>query len=509
MSSHVGRVGSGWAILRAVSPRHRSLPSRLAASLTLALAVLLVLTMSVAAQDEPDERPDIIVLYLDDVDPHDARLWRHEQRTPTLAKLFDQAGVHFTSAVTETPLCSPGRAALLTGRHTANHDVTENVAAPFDPRVTIATEMREAGYQTMLVGKYLNQLASEVKRHQLKKQAKGWDVFDVIYEDNGKYYDYRMWTREGMKRYRSKPADHITLVTKRRLAEHLAEAPTDEPLFAVASIFDLHQPNVPARKHEGNKRCARIQDWTPPSYGAAVKGKPKWVRKRREFNRAGWPMQTYCEQMLAVDELAAALVRTQKRRGRLDDTIFVFTADNGVAWGIHRLPQRKGVPYATPVPLVFSWPARWGDEVVEIDEVVSNIDLAPTFCAIAGCEMGPFKDGSEAADGLSLLPLLDGEAKSLPRTVVREERSGDYADAPAWRAIRTTAQHPAGRYHYTEWATGESELYDSSEDPWELANLAVDGDHDELVAQLSADLAAEFAEQVDDEPAPGADGTEA
>ena len=69
-------------------PRRRSLPSRLAGSLALALAVLLVLTMTAAAQEEPDERPDIIVLYLDDVDPHDARLWRHEQRTPTLARLF-------------------------------------------------------------------------------------------------------------------------------------------------------------------------------------------------------------------------------------------------------------------------------------------------------------------------------------------------------------------------------------------------------------------------------------
>ena len=473
--------------------RRPSLPARLATALTLALTVLLVLTMSAAAQDEPDERPDIVVLYLDDVDPHDARLWRNENRTPTLASLFDQVGVKFTSAISETPLCSPGRATLLTGRHTANHDVTENVAAPFDPRVTIATEMRATGYQTMFVGKYLNQLSSEVKTHQLRKHAKGWDVFDVVYEDNGRYYDYRMWTREGMERYGSRPADHITLVTKRRLAERLAEAPTDEPVFAVASIFDLHQPNVPAKKHEGNKRCGRIRDWAPPSYGADVKGKPKWVRQRRELNRPGWPMQTYCEQMLAVDELAQALVRTQKQRGRLDDTLFIFTADNGVAWGIHRLPQRKGVPYATPVPLVLHWPARWGEEVTEIDEVVSNIDLAPTICDIAGCEMGPFKDGPETADGLSLLPLLDGETEGLARSVVREERSGPYADAPAWQAIRTTSQHPLGRWHYTEWATGERELYDSVEDPWELTNLAKGGEHDEVVAQLSADLAAEFS----------------
>ena len=461
--------------------------------------------MTAAAQEEPADRPDIIVFYLDDVDPHDARLWRKSKRTPTLARLFADSGVRFTNAVAETPLCSPGRAALLTGQHTVNHGVTDNVTAPFDPRVTIATEMRSAGYRTMLVGKYLNQLRSEVKPHRLRKHAKGWDVFDVIYEDNGKYFDYRLWSREGgIERYGDAGPDHSTLVNKRRLVEHLSEAPTDEPVFAVASVFDLHQPNIPARKHAGDKRCSKVADWAPPSYGAGVKGKPKFIRQRRELNRPGWPMQTYCEEMLAVEELATAVVREQKRRGRLDDTIFVLTADNGVAWGIHRLPQRKGVPYATRVPLVFSSPARWGEPVVEIDEVVSNIDLAPTFCDIAGCQMGPFKDGPATADGVSLLPLLDGQAEHLERTVVREERSGPYADAPPFRAIRTTEQHPAGSWHYIEWDTGERELYDMVEDPWELTNLARDVAHEALVAQLSAELADEFAEE-----APNATGTEA
>jgi arylsulfatase A-like enzyme len=203
-------------------------------------------------------------------------------------------------------------------------------------------------------------------------------------------------------------------------------------------------------------------------------------------------MQTYCEQMLAVEELTAAVVREQDARGRLDDTVFVFTADNGVAWGIHRLPQRKGVPYATPIPLVFSWPARWGTEVMEVDEVVSNIDLAPTICALAGCEMGPFKEGPEAADGLSLLPLLDGEAASLDRTVVREERSGEYSGLPTFEAIRTTLQHPLGRWHYIEWGSGKRELYDSIEDPYELTNLAGREAYADVVQQLAADLDAEF-----------------
>lgn len=480
--------------------------SRAASSLLLALTVLLVVTMAASAQDEPASRPDIVVIYLDDVDPHDARLWKNPKRTPTLSSMFAKAGVQFTNAVSETPLCSPGRASTLTGRHTVNHGVTDNVTAPFDPRVTIATELREAGYHTSFVGKYLNKLRDEVKPHQLKRYARGWDDFDIIYENNGKFFDYTMWSPDGgRKQYGAGKSDHSTLVAKRELVKDIKAAPDDQPLFAFASIFDLHQPNLPAQKYENAKSCRNIEPWTPPSFDASVKGKPKWVRQFGKPSERWWTgkMQTYCEEMLAVEELTKAVVNAQKKRGRHEDTVYIFTADNGVAWGIHRLPQRKGVPYATPVPLVFSSPARWGDVVVEIDEVVSNIDLAPTICAIAGCEMGPFREGPEAADGLSLVPLLAGESDHLGRTVVREERSGPYSNEkiPTFEAIRTTAQHPLGRWHYIEWETGERELYDSVDDPWELTNLVKDEAYADVVDQLAADLEAEFRGAADGDAA--------
>jgi len=495
----------GWAILRAVVQHSRhSLTSRATSSLMLALTVLLVVTMAASAQDEPASRPDIVVIYLDDVDPHDARLWQNEKRTPTLSTMFAKAGVQFSQAVSETPLCSPGRASTLTGRHTVNHGVAENVAAPFDPRVTIGTELRRAGYHTTFVGKYLNGLRDEVKPQQLKRYARGWDDFDIIYENNGKFFDYTMWSPDGGRRqYDTGKSDHSTLVAKRELVKDIKAAPDDQPLFAFASIFDLHDPNLPAQKYRNAKSCRNIKAWTPPSFDASVKGKPKFVRQRSKPSEGNWTrkMQTYCEEMLGVEELTRAVVREQKRRGRHEDTVYIFTADNGVAWGIHRLPQRKGVPYATPVPLVFNWPARWGEEVVAVDEVVSNIDLAPTICALAGCEMGPFKEGPEGADGLSLLPLLDGQTDHLERTVVREERSGAYADVPAFKAIRTTSQHPLGQWHYTEWATGERELYDSVNDPWELTNLVKDEAYADVVDQLAADLEAEFRGSADGDAA--------
>lgn len=436
--------------------------------------------------------PDIVVLYLDDVDPHDGRLWNDARRTPTLARLFADQGVSFSQAVSETPLCSPGRAATLTGRHTLNHHVDRNVTVPFDPTTTLGTELQSVGYTTMFVGKYFNELRSEVPRRDVEDYAVGWDDFDVIYEDNGQYLDYDLWTRDGIVHHGKEASDHSTLVAKRRVTKHLRDAPTDEPVLAFVSLFDLHEPNRPAEKYRGARRCRSIEPWDPPSFDEDVSDKPAWVQARRRIDSDGWSMETYCEQMLAVDELAGAVVREQGRRGRLDDTLFILTADNGATWGTHRLPQRKGNPYATPVPLVLTWPARWGEEPRTVDELVSDIDLAPTLCAIAGCEMGPFADGQETADGVSLLPLLDGEIGHLERNVVREQSGPGYPWSPEFWAIRTSDQHPLGRWHYIEYETGEVELYHSVADPWELGNLAVDPAYVDVKGQLAAALRVEF-----------------
>lgn len=474
-------------------------PVQLVALLLFVVGVVLAspalgLSRPVVAATPMLERPDIVVLYLDDVDPHDGRLWNDPVRTPTLARLFADNGIELTNAIAETPLCSPGRASLLTGQHTLNHGVNGNVAAPFDPSVTIGSELGAVGYQTFFVGKYLNDVRSGIPRREIQDHAAGWDEFDVIREDNGQYLDYDLWTKRGVSHHGTKPADHSTAVVRERMLKHLRDAAPEQPVLAIASVFDLHAPNRPQERYRHDPRCRSIEAWGPPSFGADVAGKPAFVRERRPIGKDGWPMRRYCEEMLGVDALAAAIVREQRQRGRLDDTLFILTADNGVTWGTQRLQQRKGVPYATPIPLMFSWPARWGDEPRQVDELVSNIDLAPTLCAIAGCEMGPFPNGQEAADGLDLLPLLDGEVDQLERQVVREQSGPLYRWAPEFWAIRTSPGHPLGPWHYIEWETGEVELYDSSNDPWELINQAATAANEDLAGQLASELRAEFGD---------------
>ena len=267
------------------------------------------------------------------------------------------------------------------------------------------------------------------------------------------------------------------------------------------SIFDLHFPNRSQARFDDVRACRRIDPWVPPSYNERdVSDKPEYVRTRPRLKRSVWSMTEYCEQMLGVDRAVAGVLRAQERRGRAADTLFIFTADNGATWGAHRLGQMKGVPYATPVPLAMRWEARWGTEPRVIPEAVSNIDLAPTICAIAGCEMGPFADGRVGADGVDLLPLLDGTVASLGRDVLREQ-AAPLGFRPGFRGLRTTPSNPLGRWHYVEYDTGERELYDSIADPWELENVAEDPAHAEVAAALSERLALEFAE-----PTPTPDG---
>ncbi|MFV2062321.1 MAG: sulfatase-like hydrolase/transferase [Chloroflexota bacterium] len=470
-------------------------------SLMLLLASTLLGSSAALGQNgEPDTRPDIIVIYLDDVNPHDGRLWSDPRRTPAMAKLFVETATTFEMSIVETPLCCPGRAGILTGLHTSNHGVDANDVALFDPRVTVATELQGAGYQTFYVGKYMNMLRTRVPRNKVGRYAKGWDEFDVVYEDNGKWYDYDLWTRSGIKKKGRAPKDHITLMTERRASRYIRQASTEAPLFAFLSIFHTHVTNRPLEKYRDARRCRSIKPWSPPNFNEAdVSDKPAYIRERAPLRRKTWPMRRYCEEMLGVDDMVARMVKIQKARGRFENTLFIFTADNGVAWGAHRLGQVKGVPYATRVPLAMSWPARWGTSARSIETPVSNIDLAPTLCEIAGCIMGPFPDGPETSDGLSLLALLDGDVEDLDRDALREQ-SGPDGWPPQFWAIRTTPRSALGQWHYIEYDTGERELYDSVADPWELQNLAADPAYAETVAALAARLRVEFPGLPSDSP---------
>lgn len=454
-------MGGTASLLRGIPVKHRFV--------ALVSACLLLYGVSSPGAHAADPGPpNIVVFYLDDVSPHDGRLWNDPSRTPAIYERFIQQGIEFENAIGENPMCCPGRANFLTGLHTHNNGVIQNDAQLFDPSVHIGKALKDVGYSTMYIGKYLN-LNSSLSPDEWQSHGAGWTYLDAIYGVNGAFNNYTLHTKTGNLAF---GMYHSTQMVADRTIMHLRDTPATTPVFAVVSIFNLHSPNTPMPEFKDDSRCADMAPWNPPNYNEQdVLDKPAEVQALPLLPDAdGWPMVGYCEEMLGVDKAVRQVTDELEAEGRLDNTLLVFTADNGMSWGAHRFGQQKRMPYATPVPLYMSWPARWGSAPRTITDHTSSIDLAPTFCDLAGCVLNGYPGGQTRPDGVSLRALLDGNAADLGRDALLEV-SYLPGNVP-WQALRTTALHDLGLWHYVEYGNGERELYDLEADPWELENLA-------------------------------------
>jgi N-acetylglucosamine-6-sulfatase len=187
------------------------------------------------------------------------------------------------------------------------------------------------------------------------------------------------------------------------------------------------------------------------------------------------------ESLLSLDRLIDSIAQTLGADGRLERTWIIFTADNGLTLGEHRLTDSKKCPYeeCIRVPLIVVPPP--GVAVPRSDgHVVANIDLAPTVAAILGADVGG------PVDGRSLLPLLADPSTPWREGVVIEQWSD--SGEPSWIAVRTADRK------YVRYPNGEEELYDGRADPYELQSLGSDASRAAEKAELAARLQALTAE---------------
>ena len=417
-------------------------------------------------EDPRSPRPDIVVVVLDDIPELDGRLWT---RLPTIERLFVEQGMAFTDAHGETPTCCPGRAGFLTGLHTHHHGAYKTDGSLFQPGVTIATALQDVGYHTIQVGKYLN-----LFERVFPKWPPGWDEFHGF---GGAYYGYTMWSDGVPRRYGRRPRDYSTDVIARRSVRALGRVPRGKPLFAWITPYSMHKPWAVAPRHRQARRCG-LPPWKPAGYMEKdVRDKPAYVRMRRIRDRGGYRLTRICRGLLSVDQLVARVVRKLKHLERLDNTMLILTSDNGMAYGSQRILHDKKVPYATQIPFYVRWPRVLGTRPAKVGERIQNIDLAPTLCDIAGCQLGPYPTGQARPDGVSFLRLLTGQRETLGRATVLTSYQETGARVPTYWSVTSTSSSPLARqgcarrqkglcrWLYTEYETGERELYDISNGP--------------------------------------------
>jgi arylsulfatase A-like enzyme len=323
------------------------------------------------------------------------------------------------------------------------------------------------------VGKHINRLQdARPTRTQMDRLATWWDEFDVMWEDQGKFYDWTQYRKDDTYYYGFEPGDHSSRVAAERAVEQIETTPADQPLFLLVSLVDGHIPITPMARHEDDPACAEMAPWQGPAFNEDdVSDKPSHIQATPKLPIQSYDLRPRCEQSLTADWVVGKVTKALREAGRLDDTLQVLTADNGWLMGDHRI-EGKSYPYATPVPAYVRWPAELGNKPRVVEEPVTNLDWLPTFCELAGC-------GVPHADGLSLVPLIGGQADRLDRDFLFVELLYDnarYPDdpkaRPAYTGVESTLGYSDTRWAFTRYSNGEAELYDLSADPHRLENLS-------------------------------------
>lgn len=430
-------------------------------------------------------RPRNVVFILADDHRYDAMSFLNHQfaRTPHMDAMAAN-GVHVKNAFVGTSLCSPSRASILTGLYTFRHRVIDNNRLVPEGTLFFPQYLQKAGYDTAFVGKWHMGAAADSPRP-------GFDHW-VSFRGQGHYLppspDYTL----NVNGKRVKQKGYITDELTDYAVEWLAQRePAEKPFFLYLSHKAVHANFTPAERHEGLlddvpfKRPASEAD-TAENY----RNKPRWLRdQRNSWHGVDFPYHSeldveryykrYNEALSAVDDSLGRVMEQLEKLGVADQTLVIYMGDNGFMFGEHGLIDKR-VAYETSirVPMLMHCPDLFkGGTVVE--EVVANIDVAPTVLEAMGLRKPAHMDGQ------SFLAL--GMGKEIPWRdyflyVYYWEKN--FPHTPTQFALR------GDRFKYIAyyglWDTDE--LYDLVEDPGETRNLLHEPAHAETAKEMEAKL---------------------
>jgi N-acetylglucosamine-6-sulfatase len=414
-------------------------------------------------------RPNIVVIETDDQTVESMRVMNNVQAR------IGARGATFKNSFVNYSLCCPSRATFLTGQYAHNHGVLGNVPPNGGfPRFqelhgdnNLAVWLRNAGYYTAMVGKYLNGYANQ------PRVLPGWAEWYATNFNDQDVYNYKLNENGTVVQYGEDPADFKQDVLTRKAVGFVNRtAPSAQPFFLWLTYTAPHEGNwggapmnyclgvaaKPAPRHahafdsEPLPQRPNFNEYDVSDKPAEIRNRPLfgpvWISELRRMYR--------CQlgSLLSVDEGVENIVRALVANSELNNTLIIYTSDNGFFNGEHRLSMVKRHIYeeSIRVPLMMRGPGI--PPGVTIPDLSINADLAPTIVDVANATP------ALVMDGRSLIPVAQQPGIEQGRALLME--SAGYYEQPSYKAIRTQ------RYMYAEHGTGEKELYDLQNDPFEL-----------------------------------------
>lgn len=450
---------------------------------TLLAGLLLIVSLGTAIAQQKNDKPNIILFYIDDLGWMDLSCQGSEfYETPAIDKLAEQ-GVRFTQAYTAHPRCVPARYGLLTGRYPARARVPGKRTIGLKPDdFTMAEALQEGGYKTFFAGKW--HLLFQTKEENMPENQ-GYDI-NIAGGKAGApptyFYPYRKGekTPEGQKGYLKSElhgldeggnkgeylTDRLTRESVNFLKNHVAGQP-DQPFFLHLSHYGVHTP-FEAKKElvEKYRKKLKTMKYDLPEYEKTITGDNKL---RQDF-------PVYAAMIESVDQSMARISATLEELGIADNTIIIFTADNGglstrgnnrkLATSNYPLRYGKGWLYEGGIREAFivKWPGVTKAGTVS-DAIVSGTDIYPTVLSMAELPLRP----REHLDGENIVEAIKG------KTFKREKPL--FWHSPLGRPKRTGDENSSavriGDYKLVDWYDqNRVELFNLKEDISETNDLS-------------------------------------
>ena len=431
---------------------------------TTAVAALLALPLGLPAANSTAAQaatpaPNIVLITTDDMTDYDLR-WM-----PNTKRLLRDQGTQISDFISPHPICCPARAEIFTGQYGHNNGVLHNENSPWggyqallEKDNNIGKWLDDVGYDTAMIGKFMNGYQAQ------DGIPAGWDFWNPYVARVYSPYDFTVYNNGDPRLVQGV---HTNDYVGNRTARFVSDTAGGSPFFVWASFVAPHGmiradgkwgPPIPPARHDDLLTNVRAPSLDKPSFNEQnIADKPNYFEKAKvDPARVQAVFTERIQSLLSVDEAVGNLVSTLRETGELDNTVILFTSDNGYHLGEHRYVDKKNTPYeeSLQVPLLARGPGVPVGRTV--NQTATMVDLAATFLDLGNATAG------RTQDGRSLMPIFNGATGYGTHLI----QAG--ADDKPWlfRGVRTS------RWTYVRHYTGEIELYDRLNDPYQNFNVA-------------------------------------
>lgn len=420
--------------------------------------------------------------------------------TPNLDRLALE-GAHFRNAFVTTALCSPSRASILTGQYAHTHTIVDNQSPAPEGLIFFPQYLQKAGYETAFFGKW----------HMGNDDGSPQPGFDhwVGFKGQGVYYN-PMLNIDG-EPTKFQDSTYITDLLTTLCIDWMKKQEADKkPFFVYLSHKAVHSGFQPAKRHKG--RYQNLEFQYPPSmfitatdtsrtydttrwsglgnYPVNERDIPLWVRQQRySWHGVDYMYHgstdldemavDYAETLQGVDESIASVLDYLEKSGLAKETLVIYMGDNGFSFGEHGLiDKRHAYDESMRVPLL-AWSPGFIKPNSKIDEMVLNIDIAPSILNLAGLQK------PKQMQGESWLPILSG--KNIPwreRVFYEYYWENAFPQTPTQFAVRTSQY----KFIRSQGVWDINQLYNLETDPYEVNNLIRDPKYQSIASELNSAL---------------------